>query len=107
MKQKFETDLEQEHRKRSIADGWLVVKIVRAIPNGFPDRFYARNGRIVLIEFKRPGSGRVSPQQVKRHAELRAAGVEIHVVDSLSKAERVLCLENSQRRNEDTSTDEL
>jgi hypothetical protein len=80
-----EADLEASDRKAARAAGWLVVKIMRASPNGFPDRFYARGGRIVLIEWKRPG-GRLSEQQKHRHAELRAAGVEVYTVDNLEDA---------------------
>ena len=103
---KSEANIEQEHRKRAVADGWFVEK-VRGTRRGFPDRFYAKGGRVVLVEWKRPGQGRVSPIQVKRHAELRAAGVEVHVVDSLGKAERILHMDNSQGRNAHTGSDEL
>ena len=103
----LETDLEQNHRKRAIADGWFVEKIMRTARRGFPDRFYAKRGRVVLIEWKRPGRGRVSAQQVKRHAELRAAGVEVHVVDSLAKAERILHMDNSRGPDQDSSADKL
>lgn len=89
----LEKDIEAADRRAAKAAGWLVVKIMRASPNGFPDRFYAKAGRIVLIEWKKPGDrgkpgGRLSEQQKQRHAELRAAGVEVHVCDNLEDARR-------------------
>lgn len=86
---KSESDIEQEHRKIAKAAGWLVVKIMRASPNGFPDRLYAKNGRVVLMEWKRPG-GPVSPQQRLRHRELHKAKVEVYVVESLIEANWIL-----------------
>lgn len=94
----LESQIEQAHRKIAIAAGWFVAKIVQAIPNGFPDRFYAsarhrcpycNKGRVVIMEWKRPG-GRTSPQQKLRIEQLRYAGVEVYIVDSLAEANRRL-----------------
>lgn len=84
-----ESDIEQKHRRDAEANGWFVEKIMRTSRNGFPDRFYAKNGRVVLIEWKKPG-GRLSKQQELRHAELRAAGVEVYTVDNVDEANRRL-----------------
>lgn len=65
--------------------GWFEAKIERASKRGFPDRFYARDGRIVLVEYKAPGE-KPTPQQIRRHQELREHGVEVHVIDSLEAA---------------------
>lgn len=92
----LEKTLEAADRKAAKAIGWFVEKIMKAGRNGFPDRFYARahpedicpcckRGRVLLIEWKRPG-GVLSEQQKLRIAELRAAGVEVHVVDNLESA---------------------
>jgi hypothetical protein len=94
-----ESQIEQRHRKIAMAWGWFVEKVTGA-RGGFPDRFYANaspkhlcrtcnRGRVVLIEWKRPG-GRVSKQQELRHKELRAAGVEVHVINDVSEANRIL-----------------
>lgn len=85
----LESGIERKHREAAISDGWFVIKIMRASINGFPDRFFAKGGRVVLLEFKRPG-GVLSAQQRLRHAELKAAGVEVHTVYSLDEANRIL-----------------
>jgi len=102
----LESEIEGKHRDIARANGWFVEKIMRTGRNGFPDRFYAKAGRVVLIEFKRP-RGRITQQQLRRHDELRAAGVEVRIVYSLTEAELVLRMENSQRRVADTGTVDL
>lgn len=82
-------DVEKPVVKWAKANGWFVEKVMRCGRNGFPDRFFAKNGRVVLIEFKAPGR-KPSPQQLLRHAELRAAGVEVHVIDNVEEGIRVL-----------------
>jgi len=84
-----EAEIESKHRDRARQQGWVVEKIIQTGRGGFPDRFYARGGRVVLLEFKRPG-GRVGKQQKLRHDELREAGVEVHVVYSITAAEAIL-----------------
>jgi hypothetical protein len=70
--------------------GWFCEKIMQAGRKGFPDRFFARNGVVMLIEFKRPGKPTPRMQQDKRHRELREAGVTVHVVSDLDHAKRLL-----------------
>lgn len=100
-----EADVEGKDRDAAKRDGWFVEKIMKTGRNGFPDRFYARarpedicpccgRGRVILMEWKRPASGKdrggvLSEQQKRRIAELQAAGVEVHVVDSLADAARI------------------
>ena len=69
--------------------GWFQFKIEKASKGGIPDRFLARQGRIILIEFKAPNKEPKS-QQVIRHRELREHGVEVFVVDNLEKAREIL-----------------
>lgn len=94
-RKQLETEIERAHREDAIAAGWMVEKIIRTGRSGFPDRFYARDGRIVFLEWKRPG-GRVGKQQLLRHRELRKAGVEVYVVYSVDEADAILYLENGQ-----------
>ena len=95
----LESDIERRHRRLAMSYGWFVEKM-QAVRRGFPDRFYAsvhpkyrcqlcNRGRVVLIEWKRPGKP-PKPQQRVRHEQLRAAGVEVHVIDSLEQANRIL-----------------
>lgn len=62
--------------------GWHVEKVVSLSRKGFPDRFCARAGRVVLCEFKAPGE-EPNAQQQKRHRDLRKAGVEVVWFDNL------------------------
>jgi len=102
----LETHIEQQHRQAAMNAGWFVEKIMRTGRNGFPDRFYAKAGRVVLMEWKRPG-GRASKQQEIRIAQLRAAGVEVHVVRSVVEANRILGVEDGDRRDTDSSACDL
>lgn len=95
-----EATVERKHRAAVKAAGWFVDKIMKTARGGFPDRFYARGkpadicphcgrGRIILVEWKSPYSGTLSPSQKERIKQLREAGVEVHVLDNLEDAERV------------------
>jgi len=65
--------------------GWFEFKIMAASKNGIPDRFYARRGRCVFVEWKREKK-EPSSRQLRRHREMRAAGLEVHVIDTIEGA---------------------
>ncbi len=67
------------------AHGWLCEKVISMSRKGWPDRFCARKGRIVLVELKAPGK-QPTEQQLKRHKELRDQGVEVVWFDNLEDA---------------------
>lgn len=69
--------------------GWLVRKLKWIGIDGAPDKFFAKEGRIVLIEFKRPG-GKPKKRQAEEHTALRDAGVEVYVADNPLTAFRIL-----------------
>lgn len=71
------------------ADGWVVRKLAWVGRRNGPDRFFAKAGRVVLLEFKRPGKGARAGQATEIEL-LQAAGVEAHVVDNHLKALRIL-----------------
>ena len=56
---------------------------------GMPDTFWAKNGLSLWIEYKRPG-GKLRASQVLNIPRMRAAGVLVFVIDSLSGTERIL-----------------
>ena len=86
-----ESVLESDARKFAIARGWFEIKIMRASKNGFPDRFYARDGVIMLIEYKAPGKDVIKgSQQDLRINELRQQGVTVHVINTIEDAKSVL-----------------
>lgn len=116
-KRVLEAEIERKHRKTALLAGWFVDKIIKTAMNSFPDRFYAHGGsahrckhcgrgRIVLLEWKRPGEN-PTPQQLLRHKQLRAAGVEVHVVDSIADANYILGLHDQNGSGEDTSSVEV
>ena len=84
----LEKHIERADRDAARKAGWFVEKIRLTGRNGFPDRFYAKGGRVILIEWKKPGQ-KPTEQQLIRHAELRLAGVEVHVCDNLEDAKRI------------------
>lgn len=72
--------------------GWLVRKLRWIGRTSACDRFFAKDGRVVLLEFKRPDKP-ANPTQEREIDRLREAGVEVHVVDSPLAALRVLGIE--------------
>ena len=78
-------DVEQPFLKYAISRGSLCEKVISQSRKGWPDRFLCRKGRVVLCEFKRSGE-EPNPQQAKRHAELRAYGLEVVWFNDLIKA---------------------
>lgn len=87
----LEKEVERDGCDYAFRRGWVEYKVTSPSKNGFPDRFYARNGVIILVEWKRPGEdtklrGGLSGNQVIRHRELRAAGVRVEVIYTLEQA---------------------
>jgi hypothetical protein len=86
---KLETTEEQKHAADARRRGWFVDKIMATGRNGFPDRFYAKDGRVVLMEWKRSRKDR-TPLQIQRNIELSRAGVEVYVVTTRHEADMAL-----------------
>jgi hypothetical protein len=89
-----ESAIERNAAKDARGRGWLEYKILRASKRGLPDRLFIKGEpgfftRYVWVEFKRP-RGEARKQQQIRHAELRAQGCEVYVVDSEADAARIL-----------------
>lgn len=78
-------DVEQPFVDYAKSRGWICEKVVSQSRKGWPDRFLARAGRIVLCEFKRPGE-EPTEQQLLRHQQLRDHGVEVVWFDDLDEA---------------------
>lgn len=78
-------DIEQPAREFAISRGWLFEKVVSNTRRGWPDRFCARKGAVILVEFKKPGK-EPTEQQLLRHSELRRYGLEVHWIDNLKQA---------------------
>ena len=78
-------DIEQPFVRFMHSIGWICEKVISLSRKGWPDRFCAKGGRIVLVELKAPGE-EPNAQQAKRHRELRAAGIEVVWFDNLADA---------------------
>jgi len=58
-------------------------KVKCAGRRGFPDRLLAGDGRVILIELKHDGgTGVLSVLQEREIARLKAAGVDVRVIDN-------------------------
>jgi hypothetical protein len=62
--------------------GWLVRKLSWIGRRGAPDRMFMKRGRCIFIEFKATGET-PDPIQVREIARMRAAGMEVHVIDDI------------------------
>lgn len=82
VKKEKESDVEKPCTEFAEQCGWIARKSMWISHNGCPDHFYARRGRIMLVEYKAPGKPLRADQEVEI-AALRAAGVEVHVIDNL------------------------
>lgn len=73
--------------------GWLVRKLQYRGRNGAPDVMFIRMGRVVFIEFKRPGKGDSGrrPDQIQEANHLLNHGAEYYVVDSFEHGCDILC----------------
>ena len=84
----IESEVENAVCQLAKANGWLVRKMRWIGRDGAPDRFFAKNGRIVLPEFKRPrGQPRVLQQ--RELTRLRQAGVSCPVIDTIEKGKAI------------------
>ena len=72
--------------------GYYVRKVSWVGRRSAPDRVFSRRDRgTVWIEFKRPGEV-PTRLQAEEHVKMRAAGMEVHVCDSIDDAMRILWL---------------
>lgn len=78
-------DIEQPLFRYARTRGWLCEKVISLSRKGWPDRFFLRDGVIVLCELKRPGE-KPNAQQTLRHEELRKKGATVVWFDNLEKA---------------------
>jgi len=84
-----ESVVETNVTKRFIERGWLARKLKWIGRVGAPDRLFAKGGRTIFVEFKKPGET-PAPHQVREHARMKAAGIEVYVVDSTEAGYRLV-----------------
>lgn len=72
--------------------GYFVRKVGWIGRRNAPDRVFSRKDRgTVWMEFKAPGQ-KARPGQALEHKLMRAAGMEVHLCDSIADAMRILWL---------------
>lgn len=87
-----ERQIEMPVVKRAEAAGYFCRKLAWLGRRSAPDRLFSREDRgVVFIEFKKPGEDATLAQSIE-HRRMRAAGMEVHVCDSIEAAMRILWL---------------
>lgn len=81
----LEADIERPAKKFAKLRGWFVAKVRFLDRRGAPDKLFIRDGRHMWVEFKRPGKP-PTKQQLEVHTDMRAAGAEVHTIDTLEQA---------------------
>lgn len=85
----IESSLEEYVCELAEADGWVVRKLKWIGRRNGMDRFFLKNGRIVLVEFKRPGE-EPRPGQAREIELFKQNGAEVYAVDNPMTALRLL-----------------
>ena len=72
-------------------DAGTAAKLARmGLKAGVPDLAFVIEGRAHFLELKRARGGRLSPEQIRMHTELRGAGAIVETVAGLDQAIDVL-----------------
>lgn len=85
----IESSMEDWACDQAEKDGWIVRKMRWVGRRNAMDRFFLKEGRIVLIEFKGT-EGKPRTAQQKEIDLFKAAGAEVHYVDNPLHALRIL-----------------
>jgi hypothetical protein len=82
----LEKDIERKACEWAKSQGWLVYKFTSPNRRSVPDRLFIREGRVVFIEFKRPG-GRLTEMQRREIRKLQLHGIKAEVAYSVEDAQ--------------------
>lgn len=85
----LECQIEDPVVKAAKANGYKVRKVCWFGHRNAPDRLFMKPGRGFFVEFKRPGE-KPRPGQEREIARMRAAGLEVHVIDNLTEGLRLV-----------------
>lgn len=77
-----ERDIEERVCRYARENGWWVRKFTSPGRRSAPDRIFAREGKVIFIEFKAPGK-KPTPLQEQEHRRMRAAGLTVYVIDDV------------------------
>lgn len=85
----LENPIEQLVCDKAQREGWFVRKVKWISRRSAPDRLFAKDGRVLFIEFKSPGE-KTEGGQSKEVQRMKEAGMEVHVCDGPFQAYRIL-----------------
>ena len=85
----LEKDLEDDAVGWARRRGWYSRKYRSAGRRSAPDRIFIRDGRVLFVEFKRPGEEPI-PLQFEEHTQLQAVGADVVWVDSIEDFKAVI-----------------
>ena len=80
----LESVIEQRVYAWASAHGWYPKKMATPGRRGTADHYFHGFGRIVVVEFKRPGE-RPRGSQSEEHAKLMRHGIRVYVIDSVEQ----------------------
>jgi hypothetical protein len=83
--QRERKDVEQPAIDYAFKRGWWHMKVTSPTRKAMPDDLFVRNGEYLWIEFKAPGEV-PTPQQLKRHRDMRKAGMDVRWTDDVNRA---------------------
>lgn len=84
-----EKTVEQHVCDYAKASGCLVLKLNVKGQVGWPDRLFIYQGKVLMIEFKRPGQV-PTPIQQYVHNQLKGAGAQVEVIDNVSQGKELI-----------------
>jgi hypothetical protein len=76
----LERDIEGRCKRFARERGWYVRKFVSPSNRSVPDDIFVKNGRVLFVEFKKPG-GKLTDKQRDEAVALELAGAEFYLVD--------------------------
>lgn len=92
-------DLRPANRESTVEDtviawaennGWIARFMAYRGRRGCRDVDFYGYGRIVMMEFKKPNGGELSPGQVRERDRLAERGLTVHVIDKPEQGIRLL-----------------
>ena len=85
-----ERELEEKCVLFARKNGFVSMKIEKTGHKGVPDRLFIGENRIFFIEFKKPGGGVVSKQQLFWNNLLKSNGIEAYFCDNFDDFKAIL-----------------
>lgn len=88
MRRRLEKSIETACKRWAQGDGWWCAKFKSPGKRAAPDDEFIKHGRHVFVEFKAEGEKATENQEIY-HAEMRAAGAEVYVIDDVDAFKRL------------------